>query len=342
MVWSTRLSIIKIRKQYSGLDHARELLIRYFSESELVSSIDEVFKGFCEGCVAAPDACPLAGNMTATQLENSLYAILETLKTNPIPISDPSIPGGGILIDYSVVKGFVLPKLNFPSNWPQLAQTIAAMATGSAAGLPSSSANMMASSATADGGDAESQFGIKCSDVLQHAESVADLLPTVEARRRLSRFGGDAFDMNLARCAQWKLPAKERYSGDFRSVTTQNPVFIINNRFDPVTPLVSARNASQTYNGSVLLEQVSYGVSAPALQGGVCLTGSSIFPCLKVPCARLKQCWPTLQKGNCQSRGPFVTTLNILSFRGKPDGKILLMSSAPCEHDFWMASVAPI
>lgn len=50
------------------------------------------------------------------------------------------------------------------------------------------------------------------------------------------------------RCAQWKLPAKERYDGDF-DVGTRNPVLIINNRFDPVTPLASARNQSSAQRG---------------------------------------------------------------------------------------------
>jgi pimeloyl-ACP methyl ester carboxylesterase len=212
-----------------------------------MASTDDVFRGFCEGCVAARDVCPLARNLTATQLENALYAYFDEIRANPIPVADTDTPGGGYLVDYTTVKSVLLRQLNFPSTWPAASQMLAAKAYGGSVGL--------AALQDLD----EALPGIKCSDVLEHTDDPADLRPVMEARRRLSRFG-DAADHFLFRCAQWKLPAKERYDGDF-DVETRNPVLIINNRFDPVTPLASARNVSQTFKGSVLLEQNSYGVS---------------------------------------------------------------------------------
>lgn len=217
-----------------------------------MASTDDTFRGFCKGCVAAPERCPLAGNMTAEQLEQSLYAMMEDLKENPIPVIDKELPGGGMLIDYSLVKGIFFKMLYFPFTWPATAAAIAGVAAGSADAL-------MGLGAGGEGGN-EAQFGIKCGDVLQHADKLADIKPILEARHKLSWFG-DAADQVLAQCARWKLPAKERFDGDFSKVKSKNPILVVNNRHDPVTPLASARNVSETFEGSVLLEQNNYGVS---------------------------------------------------------------------------------
>jgi hypothetical protein len=108
--------------------------------------------------------------------------------------------------------------------------------------------------------DQEAQFGIKCSDVRAQATNLTEMLPVFQARHNKSRFFGDYADASPARCAQWMLPAKERYMGDF-NVTSKNPVLIIGNTYDPVTPLVSAKNVSETFQGSVLLQHDAYGVS---------------------------------------------------------------------------------
>ncbi|KAI1860287.1 uncharacterized protein JN550_011665 [Neoarthrinium moseri] len=226
------------------------------TESERMASVDDVIRGFASGCVAAPTACPLAQNMTSTQLEESLYISLEQLKQSPIPLPDIATLGGGTLIDYSTFKSYIVSMLDFPQLWPEMAQTLAGLSSPASNPPPARTA------------DAEALWGIKCSDVLTHAGSAIDLLPVIQARRSLSRFEGDATDNLLFRCAQWKMPAKERYSGDW-NVKTKNPILIVNNRYDPVTPLVSAKNVSDTFQGSVLLEQVSYGHDSMQ-QGSLC------------------------------------------------------------------------
>lgn len=62
-------------------------------------------------------------------------------------------------------------------------------------------------------------------------------------------------------CQQWKIEPKERYTGDF-NVKTKSPVLFIGNTFDGLTPLVSAKNVSSTFEGSALLTVNGYGVSS--------------------------------------------------------------------------------
>jgi hypothetical protein len=242
-------------------------------EVELFSDTDNVMKGFIKGCVSNPKACPLAGKQTAHQLEESIYHLFQKLKSEPIPIPVPGSAGGGVLIDYSLVSANLFRQLYTPFIWQTTAKCIAALMTGNStnpdllhcipgAADSSSSDGMAKRSETPVKSDQEAQYGIKCSDARIHTTNLTELLPIFKSRHEKSRFFGDYADTVPAKCAQWLLPAKERYMGDF-NVTPKNPVLVIGNTHDPVTPLVSAKNVSETFKGSVLLQHDAYGVSFP-------------------------------------------------------------------------------
>ncbi|EFQ34908.1 uncharacterized protein GLRG_10052 [Colletotrichum graminicola M1.001] len=59
-------------------------------------------------------------------------------------------------------------------------------------------------------------------------------------------------------CAQWRIEARETYKGDFK-VNTKNPLLIFSNTLDPATPLRSALNVSETFEGSVFLQSEGLG-----------------------------------------------------------------------------------
>ncbi|KAH7161232.1 TAP-like protein-domain-containing protein [Dactylonectria macrodidyma] len=228
-------------------------IFEYYSntEVELYTDTDKAFSSFCEACIANPDQCVLAtGNITASELEASVYAFFDDLKYNPIVIPDPT---GGYVLEYSSVKPIIHRQLYLPQIWSYTATILNALLTRDLEALATIVADMTASGAALD---AEAQFGIKCGDAWVDAD--ADVLSTIEARHEASRIAGDTADGVVMRCAKWKLPAKERYAGDF-DVETKNPMLIIGNAYDPVTPLASARNVSETFKGSVLLQQDSYG-----------------------------------------------------------------------------------
>jgi hypothetical protein len=113
--------------------------------------------------------------------------------------------------------------------------------------------------------DAEALFGTKCSDASDPTTDLANILPILEDRHSKSRIAGDTGDHFVARCAGWKLPAKERYGGDFH-VKMEKPVLVIGNTYNPVTPLASARNVSESFENAVLLQNDGYGVSVSPLK----------------------------------------------------------------------------
>lgn len=222
------------------------------SDVDQVADADSAFSGFCAQCVDNRDRCPIAGNRTAAELEEDVYTALETLKYNPIPIS---VNGKGTIVKYATIKGMIYHALYFPAQWPALGQKLDILFSGNATGvLPELLAPVPSTP------DAEAIIGIKCSDNLAPAQGLDEVLPGVKARRELSRIGGDIADVSALQCARWGMPAKERYSGDFQ-VATAHPVLFVNTQNDPNTPLVSAKNMSAGFEGSVVLEQAGYGVS---------------------------------------------------------------------------------
>lgn len=108
----------------------------------------------------------------------------------------------------------------------------------------------------------ESMWGIRCSDMTGQTDDIRDIIPILNKRWDTSRFAADVLEDAVMRCSRWKLPAKERYEGDFKA-KTKNPVLVIGQTADPITPLASARNLTGTLEGSVLLEFDIPGVSDP-------------------------------------------------------------------------------
>ncbi|KAL8800252.1 MAG: hypothetical protein Q9182_005308 [Xanthomendoza sp. 2 TL-2023] len=76
-----------------------------------------------------------------------------------------------------------------------------------------------------------------------------------------SQIFGDVLSQNLLTYAQWPFHAKGAYTGNFR-VKTRNPILLIGSEVDALTPLVSARNASAGFEGSVVLQHGGYGYTS--------------------------------------------------------------------------------
>lgn len=219
----------------------------------MFSDTDKVFKAFCKGCVETPSLCPLAKNRTASQLEDYIFSALKTIKQNPIAVPIPEAPGGGLIIDYSLVKAIILNSLYDPSSWPATAKLFNTILTGdgdSSQPLPP---------ATDASDSQESIYGIKCSDIRHHTNSFADMVPVLDARQNSSFFAPVSDQLPL-KCAQWPIKAKEIYQGDFK-VKTKTPVLLLTNTYDPVAPKIGAQNVTAMLQGSVLMEQEGYGVS---------------------------------------------------------------------------------
>jgi hypothetical protein len=162
------------------------------------------------------------------------------------------------MVDYSFVQGIIFGTLYYPQLWPSVSLLLDSLlkyrTTPPAPAYVDAFIRSALSAAPFD-----ALLGIKCGEKFPRRSSLAELLPDLIERHQMSRLG-DAIDAQPVFCSQWKMEAKERYGGDFK-VKTRNPVLLIGNTFDPVTPIVGARNMSLGFEGSVVMEHNGYGVS---------------------------------------------------------------------------------
>lgn len=219
------------------------------SDIEKYHDTDKVFAAFVSGCVENPGACDLAhDNVTAAELTAKLYEMFDDLKYNPIVL-------GPAVIDYASVLNTILSSLYTPVLWPRLGLALEGIFTKNVT-------KVVPLSTALSGGDPqlnEYLAGIECSDKFPRASTVGEIAPFADRLFATSQFAGGQSNV-FAWCAQWKMEAKERYAGDFH-VKTRNPIMLIGNTFDPVTPLVSAQNVSAGFEGSVVLQHNGHGVS---------------------------------------------------------------------------------
>lgn len=193
------------------------------------------------------------------------------IKYNPLVVGPDALTG---IIDYGQVKSLIGSLLYGPSTeWELLALSLEVVITRNLTLYEDYAAQTVQGSnqTTPDpfpdgpGTQAERTQGIRCSDNTLRADSWQEVLPLVRDFSDTSRITGDwvAVPQPLT-CPQWKLAAKERYTGGFNNIKTRKPVLVVGNTFDPITSLAAARNASGSFVNSRLLVHNGYGVSSKA------------------------------------------------------------------------------
>lgn len=105
-------------------------------------------------------------------------------------------------------------------------------------------------------------FGIRCGDNTKRTGTLLDFEPIMdEFRSKTEWFPHLPENIMQATCVQWPFQARELYDGDF-NVTTRNPVLMIGNEWDPVTPWQGAKNLSEGFTNSAAVKFKAFGVSA--------------------------------------------------------------------------------
>ncbi|CUA72839.1 hypothetical protein RSOLAG22IIIB_10347 [Rhizoctonia solani] len=103
--------------------------------------------------------------------------------------------------------------------------------------------------------------GVTCADAVDAGnvttKEVFDFLVTV-TRRVSPMFGPIWGDAGLY-CHRWPVRAVERYTGPWNKKLA-NPILVIGNEADPVTPYISAKRVADALgNSAILIEQDDYG-----------------------------------------------------------------------------------
>ncbi|TLD28691.1 hypothetical protein PspLS_03788 [Pyricularia sp. CBS 133598] len=234
-----------------------------YSEDTL-ENMDDTFGEFLLQCIANADQCPLAGNrrnQTSQDLEATVRDLLDHLKYNPIVI-----PDSAALFDYSQLKNAMVASMYSPDLWPDLARGLDILLTTP---LDTAALVQLVTLWKSIFGDLSpyASFSIRCSDKVQREKSLDDVLAKMKPIRESSWVGGDAIDAASMACARWPFEAAERYLGDFNAKTAIPPL-VMSKTFDPVTPLVSARNVTAGFDG--VLVEIEGGGHASMAQPSTC------------------------------------------------------------------------
>ncbi|KAG8631752.1 hypothetical protein KVT40_000892 [Elsinoe batatas] len=237
---------------------------------------DEIVKRFFDLCYAAgPEHCDFHSTSGPAAMQNEFDKLLEYLEISPLSVPATETTGSEI-ITWSDVTSALRSALYDPmKSFPNLARLIASVSRSNgtyfaehkqrtktpytispecAKDCPFSPSCMLPRS-----WEDEVNPGVSCSDAdhngLDTVENFDAYLRHLESQSKY--IARPWAELNM-KCAGWTARAKWRFTGPF-TANTSNPILILNNLLDPVTPVENAIEISKSYPGSVVLKQHGIG-----------------------------------------------------------------------------------
>jgi len=226
---------------------------------------DDAVRAYLKSCLDEPDACAIQRpNGTADSLYNEIVQLVEETKFQPIILGNNASVG---LIDHGSLKLAINDQVKtgmgagtgsllslylnaiLERDWVTYQKILASLAAP--APKPPTFPN----------NGPEAPYGIQCPDTELRFDNLEDIQPLVDFVYNESYFAGTQTIPLMIFCLRWKMRSKETFKGPFSNIKTKNPILFVSSPLDPATPMESARNTSQGFEGSVILQQNGIGVS---------------------------------------------------------------------------------
>ncbi|KAF0718579.1 Aste57867_1605 [Aphanomyces stellatus] len=204
------------------------------------ADLEQVFEGFCTRCEAAgPQFCPLADAKASNRgyVCAKLRALFAKIDANPLVL--PAGDDLGILSG-SGLRQQVFESLYRPSAWPQLAGFLASLLAGKATVPPTAAADCPAPS-NYRGSAMEWHVFVGNDGDNTNADWPNDWDASFANCKKVSPTFGAVLAKGPIHCKYWTTKPIERYAGPWDK-QLKNPIVILNNELDPITPLRSANN----------------------------------------------------------------------------------------------------
>ncbi|CAE6531988.1 unnamed protein product [Rhizoctonia solani] len=252
-------------------------------------SSDEAFDGFAAACAkAGPSRCAIAA-------QNSTQASISQWTRDLINAAYEyrRITGPSAQLSSAAVRGEILQALYGPQAWQNLAEYLqntsdflrnstSVNATATKQWLPNSVNLINNSRKRRDDPNSIEQptmhayEGVTCADAQDAGNTTTkDVFDfVVKTTRQVSHmFGPIGVTLSGTYCHRWPVRAVERYTGPWNKKLS-NPILVIGNEADPITPYVSAKHVADALGSSaVLIEQDDYGHGSLAMHSN-CTTSA--------------------------------------------------------------------
>ncbi|KAI0708631.1 TAP-like protein-domain-containing protein [Earliella scabrosa] len=236
-----------------------------------LSSTENTYQSFFQDCAkVGPKGCALAkANDTAADIFNRVEAFINGLYDQPLPVPNATIPG---ILTTGRARYFWIGSLTNPDSWPSTAQQFAAAMAGDAS-------EVLNTVNTPQYVDLQ-RSGVSCNDQKPFPaptpEETVDEL--IDVYTNVTRFN---FAVTISEadsgCQYWPVSPPEKFLGPWNN-TLKNPVLIVSNTGDPVTPLSNAKIVEQVLGDSAaLLVQDGPGHTSLALPSACTMQNLNAF-----------------------------------------------------------------
>ncbi|RLO03913.1 hypothetical protein DYB28_004780 [Aphanomyces astaci] len=226
--------------------------------STSLADTEKPFEGFCAYCdEAGPAHCPLADTSPPLRpyLASRLRAFFDQLSDHPMVV-----PAGD---DWTVVTSKALRETMFnliisPSRWPQLATLLHSYMNGTAS-TPARATSCTSDKAVYDAGS--TAWAVYVANEADNSHTLASSWEDhLKKSQQVSPLFGGSWYVPALPVKYWRTKVVERYAGPWNT-PLRAPVLILNNEFDPETPLSSAQAvaASMGPTNGVLVTRDGYG-----------------------------------------------------------------------------------
>ncbi|KAH7095369.1 proteinase [Paraphoma chrysanthemicola] len=219
---------------------------------------DLALNKYLEACIATKNQtlCPLyRPNATAESLTNQIRDLVEEVKFEPIVMGSNTTTD---LVTYVDIKGAINNPLRLMIAYATpLAGWLNAILTRDTTTYRLLRPRVVADPATLDS-TLDAVQNIRCTDTTWRTDNIEEARDLVHRVSNSSSLYGDVYASSFLACSKWRMQAKGRYEGDFKT-KTKNPILIIGSPYDLRTPLISAQKVNKLFDGSVLLQHNGYG-----------------------------------------------------------------------------------
>ncbi|KAJ1307669.1 hypothetical protein OPQ81_001762 [Rhizoctonia solani] len=325
-------------------------------------STDEAFNGFVSACAAAgPSGCAIASKDSNPETVRKFVSNLIDLAYEYKRKLGSSAEFGS-----ANVRSIIYGGMYSPAGWPRLAERLAAIhefltnttsesnSTHTKRSLSTSLVEILPRQSTTTNNTANHDpapdyafQGVTCADALDAGNTttkdVFDFL--VHITRTVSPMFGPQWGDGGFYCHRWPVRAVERYTGPWNNKLT-NPILVIGNEADPVTPYIVAKKVADALGDSaILIQQDDYGHTSLAMHSNCTISALQDYflenklPSQDILCGTNQQLFPGPGVTK-QSISKLNTASNTLSTNGNSTLQDELDKARQRSHNLFIATIA--